>query len=275
MTARPLLIPWPSVGSPSIRLAGRFEEPGRRDLVHCLATMALHLYEYAGTLWLDERRIQVRPGDLTLSPAREPARYLMRQPGHHTCIHFEALAAGPAPVILPLHVRPGALEHSAREMVQHIVQLHHAGRDESPGGPARLAAQAALQAFLLWLAMVRGRPRSARRSAPPATASGLQQLQRLQRLLDARYREPWTNAQLAREAGLSPGYLARRFKVHFGVSLHQYLKHRRVDCARHLLLTTQAPIKTVAYESGFANPQYFCRQFRSATGTTPAAFRGA
>jgi AraC-like DNA-binding protein len=272
MTARPLLHRWPILGAPAIRLAGRFEEPGRRDLVHCLATMALHFYEYTGTLWLDERRLDLRPGDITLTPAREPARYLMRQPGHHTCIHFEALRAGREAVALPLHVRPAAWEHQAREMIQHLVQLHHASRDEPPDGPARIAAQAALQAFLLWLTVFLAEPRSLRRSAPPAAATGLR---RLQRLLDERYREPWTNAQLAREAGLSPGYLARRFKLHFGVSLHRYLKHRRVDCARHLLLTTQASVKTVAYESGFANPQYFCRQFRSATGTSPARFRGA
>jgi len=271
MTFRPLTIRWPALGAPAIRLAGRFEEPGRRTLVHRLATMALHHYEYAGALWLDGRRVNLRPGDLTLSPAGEPTRYLMPRPGYHTCIHFDALSPGDRAVVLPLHVRPGPLAHRVRDLVQHIVELHHAGRGETETGPTRLAAQAALQALLLWLVVVRDGSRSGRRSAPAATAEGLQ---RLRRLCDARYRESWTTAQLAQAAGLSPGYLARTFKRHFGVPMQRYLNHRRVDYARHLLLTTHEPVKNIAYESGFANPQYFCRQFRHATGRTPSEFRG-
>ena len=270
--SRPLIHPWPLLGAPFIKLAGRFQEPGRPDLVHCLNTMALHVYEYAGTIWLDGRKVELRPGDITITPATEPSWYYNKKPSYHLCFHFEALGRPTtgSVVSLPLHVRPGAYESQTRETVQHIIQLHHAGRDERNDGPAHMAAHAALQAFLLSLPMIHQRNTSAQKSLPATTAAALQ---KLRRLLDERYREAWSAAQLARAAGLSPAYLARMFRRQFGLTMQMYLLHRRVDCARHLLLTTSDSIKSIAYASGFPNQQYFCRQFQLVTRQTASKFR--
>ena len=268
MSRNPITIRWPILGSPPIRIAGRFEEPGRTDLVHCLPFVALHVYEYVGALWVDGHRLDLRPGDVTLTPARLPSWYRIKKPGFHLCIHFEVLPEAAQSVALPIHVRP-IVGHQAVEKMQHLVELHHASSDEAPGGPAHLAAQAALQAFLLWLHALQIRARTAGPAIPSATAEALQ---RLRALLDARYRERWTGAQLARAAGLSPAYLARMFRRQFGMTMQRYILHRRIDYARLLLLTRDS-VKTVAYESGFSNPQYFCRQFRLATGETPSQLR--
>ena len=172
---------------------------------------------------------------------------------------------------LPLHVRPGAYETQVHEMLQHIIQLHHAGRDAPAEDPARLAAQSALQAFLLHLGLVHQRTALAATSLPSSTSAALQQLRRL---LDERYRESWSAAELSRAAGLSPAYLARMFRRHFGLTMQMYLIHRRVDCARHLLLTTTDSVKSIAYASGFPNQQYFCRQFLLITGKSATQYRG-
>lgn len=271
---RPLVCEWPLLSAPSTKLAGRFQEPGRRDLVHCLNTMGLHMYEYNGTIWLDGRRIELTPGDITLTPKQEPSWYLIKKPSYHLCLHFEATpaTATDAVVKLPLHVRPGAYENQTHEALQHIIQLHHAGRGEQADGPAHIAAQAALQAFLLNLPLIHQRTTSAQQVLSTSTAAALQGLRRQ---LDERYRESWTAVQLSRTAGLSPAYLARVFKRQFGITMQMYLINRRVDYARHLLLTTNDSTKSIAYASGFPNPQYFCRQFRYVTGQTATQFRGA
>ena len=270
MASRLECIDWPLLGSPRLRLAGRFEEPGRLDLVHNLSTMALHVYEYVGTIWIGDTKFDLKPGDATVTPAHRPSKYLIRRPGNHLCVHFEVLGPSSPSIPLPLHVRP-TMGHQTVERMQQLIELHHASREEVADGPAHLAAQASLQAFLVWITALRHRTRSGEETLPPSTAEALQHLRSV---LDARYREHFTAAQLSRIAGLSPAYLARMFRKQFGMTIQRYILHRRIDYARHLLLT-RVSVKIVAYESGFPNPQYFCRQFRLVTGENPTALRKA
>ena len=268
MASRLQSIDWPLLGSPRIRLAGRFEEPGRIDLVHNLATMALHVYEYSGAIWIGNTKFDLRPGDVTVTPAHKPSKYLIKRPGNHLCVHFEELGPDASNIELPLHVRP-TMGHQTVERMQQLIELHHASRDEPIDGPSHLAAQAALQAFLVWINALRHRTRSGDESLPPSTAEALQHLRSV---LDSRYREQFSAVQVSRIAGLSPAYLARMFRKQFGMTVQRYILHRRIDYARHMLLT-RVSVKAVAYESGFPNPQYFCRQFKLVTGENPTSLR--
>ncbi len=54
-------------------------------------------------------------------------------------------------------------------------------------------------------------------------------LLRARDLVDARYFEPLTVADMAREAGLSPAQFSREFRRTFGESPHQYLLTRRLE----------------------------------------------
>jgi AraC-like DNA-binding protein len=43
--------------------------------------------------------------------------------------------------------------------------------------------------------------------------------------------------------------------------------------ARHKLVTTGAPIKSIAMDVGYANTENFCRAFKKHCGLTAAAYR--
>ena len=78
---------------------------------------------------------------------------------------------------------------------------------------------------------------------------------------------------LAKRFGVSQNYLARRFRARHGMTLQRYLLGRRIEFARHLLNSTELPVKVVAIEAGLGNPQYFHRQFVRAVGHSPSQER--
>ena len=54
---------------------------------------------------------------------------------------------------------------------------------------------------------------------------------------------------------------------------HQHLILQRMRSARHKLVTTGAPIKSIATDVGYANTENFCRAFKKHCGLTAAAYR--
>ena len=78
---------------------------------------------------------------------------------------------------------------------------------------------------------------------------------------------------LARDVGVHPVYLARRFRQHYGTSITERIRRRRVERAAGLLGGSRTPLSAVAYESGFADQSHLSRVFRRATGLTPGRYR--
>ena len=80
-------------------------------------------------------------------------------------------------------------------------------------------------------------------------------------------------AALARQAGLTQNYLARRFREHFGCTLHGYQLARRIEHASQLLESTDMPIARIAERLGFSDAQHFNKQFRRLLSASPTSFR--
>ncbi len=265
---------WPRAAVPVLRNGGRFpmqeHNPG---LVYVApATVALHLHDYTGRLWLGRRLVRLQPGDFTLTPAQMPSHYDLDRAGHHLCVVFESLPAGPAPVRLPLHWRPGPRGRWLGERLQEVIHLHRLGRGEgSDSAVARVAAAVTLQSLLLAIAVAVGaRPETAVAAAPTRVDGVLEQVRQH---LDGHYREPLDVPAMARGAGVSQNHLSRRFRARHGLTLQRYVLGRRIELARHLLTTTRMPIKAVAIEAGLGNPQYFHRQFVQTVGHSPSRER--
>lgn len=79
--------------------------------------------------------------------------------------------------------------------------------------------------------------------------------------------------ELAREAGVHPVYLARRFRRHYGCSVVEYAGRTRLQAAVRALADGGRPLSEVALECGFADQSHLTRALRAATGFTPARFR--
>jgi AraC family transcriptional regulator len=100
-------------------------------------------------------------------------------------------------------------------------------------------------------------------------------LERVREILNASGRAPPSLSGLAAEAGVHPGYLAAAFRQHFGCSVGDYARRRRVLLACRQLTETDRPLAAIACDAGFADQSHFTRTFRRIVGVTPAVYRRA
>ena len=98
-------------------------------------------------------------------------------------------------------------------------------------------------------------------------------LLRARDLVDARYPEPLSVRDLAREAGLSPAHFSREFSRVFGESPHQYLLTRRLERAAALLRTTDWSITRICFAVGLSSVGSFTTSFRRVFGSPPGEYR--
>ena len=73
-------------------------------------------------------------------------------------------------------------------------------------------------------------------------------------------------------AQLSPSYLIRAFKQHFGMTPHAFLVNRRIQFAREQLRRGRL-IADVALEAGFADQAHFQRVFKQHLAATPGQYQ--
>ncbi|MEW9554123.1 helix-turn-helix domain-containing protein [Nonomuraea sp. NPDC050783] len=90
-----------------------------------------------------------------------------------------------------------------------------------------------------------------------------------------RLHRPLTVAALARQAGLSPRTLARRFHDATGTTPLRWLHAQRLSRARQLLESTDLPVDRVGQESGLGSAGNLRHHFIRAVGVTPTEYRRA
>lgn len=140
-----------------------------------------------------------------------------------------------------------------------ILEEHLARR---PGREARLRALL-VQLFVAWW------------RATTTVAGGIDAitLDRIERTVDADPARRWTPAALARIAGLSPTWFARRFRRSVGHAPRRWLMERRIQQAAVAVLADRRPIGAIAADFGYGDLFLFSRQFRAVMGVSPRAWR--
>lgn len=78
---------------------------------------------------------------------------------------------------------------------------------------------------------------------------------------------------LSERLSVNASYLSTLFKKEMGMSLTDFVNHRRISHAQKLLTSTDMPIKSIALKCGIPDVYYFSRLFKRITGTTPKAYR--
>ena len=58
-----------------------------------------------------------------------------------------------------------------------------------------------------------------------------------------------------------------------GMTPYQYIQETRIKQSKFLIMNTTKPLKEIAYDVGFNNPDYFSTAFRRITGISPMEFR--
>jgi len=99
------------------------------------------------------------------------------------------------------------------------------------------------------------------------------QLRRVCEHIAAHLEDPLAIEDLANLARVSAGHFNRAFRRSLGVTPHTFILSKRIDRAKDLLLTTEAPIREIALDCGFSDQAHLTRLFSRSEGVGPAAWR--
>lgn len=98
-------------------------------------------------------------------------------------------------------------------------------------------------------------------------------LREVKDFLHAHFTEAVTSESVTTVAGVHPSHLMRAFRQSHGCTVGEYVRGLRVEYARHLLESSDAPLAQVALDVGFYDQGHFCRAFKSQVGVSPGEFR--
>jgi AraC family transcriptional regulator len=87
------------------------------------------------------------------------------------------------------------------------------------------------------------------------------------------FREPFSIADVAKEAGASPFHLCRLFRRHRKVALHARCNELRLRPALELVMDTNVDLTEVSLASGFSSHSHFTWAFKRQFGITPSSIR--
>lgn len=108
---------------------------------------------------------------------------------------------------------------------------------------------------------------------PPSLTGTDSRIARAVHYIQEHLSEGMSIGELAAEASMSPSWFSRAFKGNTGKSVHAFILEKRLENAKHLLITTKDPISTIAYASGFADHSHLSRLVRRKYGVTPSDLR--
>lgn len=80
-------------------------------------------------------------------------------------------------------------------------------------------------------------------------------------------------SDLAAKTFYNPSYFSRVFKKTFGTSLKSYVKSKRIDKAKQLLLTENDSVDAIMLRVGYSDKKRFYAHFKELCGVTPSEYR--
>lgn len=226
----------------------------------------------------DGRRIDARPGDLFIwrrgrhyNFAHDPARPMTL---YNVSFHLRGAGSGDVlrPYALPDRIRlPRKAWAAVRRCFDAVVRPH--GHKRSPG---TLASRGAFLILLSeTLRLVKTLPAARQIWSVTAPPGELTRAAGVQAYINKNIGRPLTLKELAGVAHLSRYYFAALFRRHTGQSPMAYVRRRRIEIARALLLSSDNTVEQVARAVGFDDPFHFSRVFRRSAGVPPSAYRAA
>lgn len=98
-------------------------------------------------------------------------------------------------------------------------------------------------------------------------------IERIHKVIEDRYAENLTVADIAKEVYLTSTYICLLFKQETGKTINEHLTKVRVERAKELLRDPRNKFYDVCYAVGYADPSYFSKLFKKYTGLTPSTYR--
>lgn len=142
---------------------------------------------------------------------------------------------------------------------------------EETADPARLGAPDAAAAALTRLLVATAR--LAADVAGPGSRTADPLVARVFEVVERRFAEPISSADVAGELGYTPGHLTTLVRERTGRTLLEWITERRLTEVRRLLVETDLPLGVIAGRAGLRDAGYLVRRFRDRYGTTPHRWR--
>jgi len=233
-------------------------EPARdlcvdRHYLLCSSAGALRL-EAHGQAWL------LPPARAALIEAGRRIRVSIPQPVTTASVLFDTEFIPPPPA--PLSVFD--LSPLARALVAECGRWGESDRPLTAYAEALFAALAAVT----W--------RLAEQPSPVVVPAGRSpELRRALRLTEERLRGEVRFEDVAKDVGLAPRSLARRFEEETAMTWRAVLRRMRVLRAIEELAASDAPVTKIAFTVGYTSLSAFNAAFRELTGRTPTEYRAS
>ncbi|WP_371405269.1 AraC family transcriptional regulator [Kribbella sp. NBC_00662] len=227
----------------------------RRDVFRLPDLWQLHVYNYTAELTLDGTAYTVAPGYVSITPAGASVQFDYLGRSEHLYAHFRPQRTGS-----PSHV-PAVQD--AAGAAPFLSSLLRSAIESSPSGSGRTTAE-------VWTALWR-----IAELTPATTEAGHPAVAAAIAYIEANLAQPLTVPALARLAGVSHNHLTRLFQHETGQTVIAYIRTRRMNRARHLLVSSTLSIPAVAASVGIPDLQAFNKTCHRELGASPRAVRNA
>lgn len=219
----------------------------------------LHLYSYSGTLEFGGVSHPIRPGHVSLVPPDTEVHFHYDAPRcEHLYAHFRLPGDGERrglPAMQDAGTEAAVLSGLLRQTVAASTQ-----------SPARASAE-------LWTVL--WRTTTLTRAAGNSPAPRHPALRTAMAHIEEHLAGPLSIPAIARAAGVSHTHLTRLFREDTGSTVVGYIRHRRMERARHLLIASTLAIPAIAAAVGICDLQAFNKTCRKELGASPRAVRQA
>jgi len=98
-------------------------------------------------------------------------------------------------------------------------------------------------------------------------------LKRAREIVETRFLEPLSLADIATAVGVHHVHLSREFRKHNRCTVGEMIRRRRVEHACHLLAHSELTLAEIALTCGFSDQSHFSLMFKRHMGLTPSRFR--
>jgi AraC family transcriptional regulator len=217
----------------------------------------VHFYPYAGEVRVNGQPLPIQPGHVGVLPPGAKLEYLYHGRSIHSYAHFYFQPSSKGKVPIP------AMQDLGDDFVQYRQEF-----DQAMGLFSTESLRTEIRVWeILWKLATRS-PTTSKKSGGhhPAIQKSLQ-------LIESRLGTKISVQSLAKEVDLSHNHLIRLFQKSLRSTIVSYIRERRVQRARHLLIHSTLPIKAIAHEVGIPDPHAFNKIIRHATGSPPRVLR--
>lgn len=259
--------------NPGLLYSGHLNKAqGWRDTVHSHDFLEIiFILDGIGTVTVDERKFQVKRGDLVIYNAgtRHCEHNSVEAPMEACFAAFHKIQMKDLPancILPPLSecVFPADNARDDLSVLFHMINTEIAAKQEFYIEIAEKAAYA----LLMYIFRILNEKRAAFGLVKKDTI-----LQVVLDYIDGHFVEDIGLEDISANCFVNKYYLSHMFTEHLDMTVGQYVRNKRVELAKKFLAETALAVSDVAELCGFHDANYFVRIFKQITSQTPLSYR--